>query len=125
MLINIQSVISKKESFWQLLDQYNPDIIFGCETWLNQSVYDNEVLPPSYKLHCNDHTDGYGGVLVGVKSELPSHLIDVQPHIETCTVSVQLVNNQQLILICVYRAPNADITYQVSLCNYIIDLHSC
>jgi len=122
MLINIQSVISKKDSFWQFIDQHNPDIIFGCETWFNQSVYDNKVLPPSYKLYCNDHTDGYGGVLVGVKSELPSHLIDAQPHIETCAVSLQLANNQQLILVCVYRAPNTDITYQENLCNYIIDL---
>ena len=85
MLINIQSILSSRESLWQLIDQHNPDIIYGCETWLNQSVYDNEVLPSSYKLYHNDRTDGYGGVLLGIKSELPSHSIDIQSHIETCT----------------------------------------
>jgi len=71
-----------------LIDQHNPDIIFGCETWLNKFVYDNEVLPSSYKLYRNDHSDSYGGVLLRIKSVIPSHLIDVQPYIETCTVSV-------------------------------------
>jgi len=119
MVINVQSIISKKESFWQSI---NPDIIFGCKTWLNQSVYDNEVLPSSYKLYRNDRADGYGGVLLGVKSELPSHLIDTQSQIETCTVSLQLTGNQQIILVCVYRPPSTDVTYQDHLCNYIIDL---
>lgn len=122
MLINIQSIRSKKESFWQLIDQHNPDIIFGCETWLTKSVYDNEVLPSFYKLYRNDRSDGYGGVLLGIKLELPSYLIDVQSHIETCSVSVQLANNQQMILVCAYRAPNTDDVYQDNLCNYIIDL---
>jgi len=34
MLINIQSVLSKKEAFFELINHQNPDIILGCETWL-------------------------------------------------------------------------------------------
>lgn len=122
MVINIQSVASKKESFWELIDQHNPDIIYGCETWLNQTVYDNEVLPSSYKVYRNDRADGYGGVLLGIRSNLPSYLIDVQSQTETCSVSLQQSNNQQVILVCVYRPPSSDTVYQEQLCNYIIDL---
>jgi len=63
-------------------------------------------------------------VLLGVKSVPPTHLIDMQSHIKTCSVhvSVQLANTQQMILVCVYRAPNTDDVYQDNLCNYIIDL---
>ena len=119
MTINIQSILSKKEVLWESLDYYDPDIIFGCETWLNKSVLDNEILPPSYKLYRNDRSDGYGGVLIGVKVTLASHLISIHPHLEVCTVSVQLINYQQLILICVYRPPNID---SISLMTYVIML---
>ena len=32
MLINIQSIVTKKEAFWELLNIHAPDIIVRCET---------------------------------------------------------------------------------------------
>jgi hypothetical protein len=32
--LNIESIKSKREALWNLLDSNNPDILFGCETWL-------------------------------------------------------------------------------------------
>ena len=104
MVINIQSILSKKELFWQTLNYHKPDVVFGCETRLNQSTLDSEILPPSYKLFQNDPVDGYGGVLIGVNTGLASHLIDVPSHIECCAVSSHSSNNQQIILICVYSS---------------------
>ena len=43
--LNIQSIKSKRETLWNLLDSSNPDILFGCETWLNPNITDNEILP--------------------------------------------------------------------------------
>ena len=100
--------MSKKESFWQSIHLHKPDIIFGCETWLNQSILDSKILPPNYKLFRNDRLDGYGGVLIGISTKLVSHLIEAPSHIECCAVSLHLSNNQQIILICAYRAPNTD-----------------
>ena len=68
MLINIQSVLSKKESFFELINHQNPDIILGCETWLNETILNSEILPCSYTAYQNDHDDGYGGTLIGIKS---------------------------------------------------------
>ena len=43
MLINMQSIISKKESL-ECINHHNPDIILGCETWLNESILNSEVF---------------------------------------------------------------------------------
>ena len=51
MSINLQRIISKKEVFWEMLENHSPDIIAGCETWLTYSVLDNEVIPRNYKLY--------------------------------------------------------------------------
>ena len=67
MLVIIQSIVAKKEAFWKLLDTHTPNIIVGCQTWLTPNIFDNEIIPPIYKLYCTDCTDGYGGVLVGVR----------------------------------------------------------
>ena len=48
--LNCQSVISKKEVFWELLDNYSPDVVVACETWLNQSIVNNEFISPNYKM---------------------------------------------------------------------------
>ena len=96
MLLNIQSVVSKK-TFLEQTEYYNPDIILGCETWLNDSVLNNEILPPSYRLYRNDQTDGYGGVIIGVKSNLDSQLLDTQLNLESCIVSVHSIDGKQLI----------------------------
>ena len=58
LLINLQSILSKKESFWETLDDHTPDIVIGCETWLNSSILDNEIMPKSYKLYRKDREDG-------------------------------------------------------------------
>jgi len=33
-LINLQSVGNKKETFWEMLGNYSPEIVIGCETCL-------------------------------------------------------------------------------------------
>ena len=111
MLLNIQSVVSKKETFLEHIDYYNPDIILGCETWLNDSILNNEILPPSYRLYRNDRIDGYGGVMIGVKSNLDLQLLDIQLNLKICIVSFHLTDGKQLILICAYRPPSSDLTY--------------
>ena len=58
--------------FWELLDTHTPNIIIGCETWLTPNIFDNEIIPPSYKLYRTDRIDGYGGVLVGVRTNIIS-----------------------------------------------------
>ena len=118
MLINLQSITSKKEVFWEVLEIYSPNIITGCETWVTYSILDNEVIPRNYKLYRKDRKDGYGSVLIGIKSNLLTKLIDINTSCEICAVVIQLPQNQYVV-INAYRPSNRDVMYQQELCNCI------
>ena len=84
-------------------------------------ILNNEVLASSYKLYCHDHADGYGGALVGIKSNNHYHL-----KFDCCTIrSRELYCFITVImepLFCVYRSPNTDTLYLTNLCGYAITL---
>jgi len=82
----------------------------------------SEILPSLYKLYRNDRIDGYGGVLIGVQSDITSDLIDIPPHLEVCTILLHLSRSVDLLFICIYRPINTDITNQENLCNYTITI---
>jgi exonuclease III len=50
----------------------NPDILFGCETWLNPNITDNEILPENtgYNIFRKDRKNGYDGVMLAIKAEI-------------------------------------------------------
>ena len=105
-----------------MLENHSPNIITGCETWLTSSILDNEIIPRDYKLYQKDRKDGYGGVLIGIKSNLLSRLIDLNTSCEICAVVIQLSQNQQLVVINTYRPPNRDAMYQQALCDCICEI---
>ena len=51
-----------------------------------------------------------------------SDLTDIISHLEVCTVLLHLSKSTNLLLFCVYRSPNIDVTFQASLCNYIFTM---
>ena len=72
IVVNTQSIMSKKESLWQILESENPDIILACETWLKPDIDDSDIIPADleYEIFRKDRKDGYGGVKIGVKRQL-------------------------------------------------------
>ena len=65
---NFRGIRSKFESFINTLDEEAPHFISGTESWLNPSVFDNEIFPDSYQVFCKDRAGGYGGVLFAYHS---------------------------------------------------------
>jgi len=57
------------------MDNHSPDIVIACETWLNQSILNSEIIPSDYKLYRCDRDDSYGGVFIAVKSSINSQLV--------------------------------------------------
>jgi hypothetical protein len=88
--INFQSVKSKVHELSLLLDSAKPDIIIGCETWLKPEIHNSEIMPPNYTIYRNDRKDGYGGVLIGVRSDIISSEYVNSKNIELVAVKVQL-----------------------------------
>jgi hypothetical protein len=80
----------------------NGDILFGCETWLNPNITDNEILPENigYNIFCKDRKDGYGGVMLAIKAEIVSEPVDIGTMILWCYTEVW--HNQHHYLL-VYR----------------------
>ena len=77
LTINFQSLFSKREEFWSLIEATKPDIIMGCETWLKPGIAYGEIFPPGYNLYRKDRRGGHGGVLVAITDSLSSHEIQV------------------------------------------------
>ena len=120
--INLQSVLSKREAFWELLQHHSPDIIVGYETWLNPSILNSEIIPSSYTLYQTDRQDGYGGVMIGVKQSISSQLLNYNVSCELCSVKLELLHGSPLIIIGVYRPPNRDSIYTQKLCDEIMNI---
>ena len=64
-------------------------------------------------------TDGYGGVLVGMRSNIISQKMCISYLSEINIVKVHLSSGQSLIIMGAYRPPNRDILYHQILCDTI------
>lgn len=106
LTVNFQSARSKSHETALLIESSNPDIIIGTETWLKPEIYDSEVIPPSYTLYRNDRADGYGGVLLAVKSDITSSEYSKSKNIEFIAAKIQLSKQKPLITGSYYRPPN-------------------
>ena len=57
------SLTPKINEIRHFVSQYNPDFIFITETWLRESVEDNQVTLPGYNVQRQDRSSGdHGGV---------------------------------------------------------------
>ena len=85
---------------------HTPDVIAGTETWLNDSVYSNEFLPPSYQIFHNDRqtdTSG-GGVFLAIKSNLIAREeLEYKTNCESVWASIHIKGNPALFFGAFYR----------------------
>ena len=123
LTINFRSIRNKKQEFWNLLESTSPDIILGSETWLNPSIYNSEICPPTFDIYRKDRPDGWGGVLVAVRKTLISHQIQTNPDAEAVLVSIQTKNkSSRLIVGSLYRPPSATSQQYTESLLSVVDL---
>ena len=114
----MSSIIAKKPSFFNLINEHNPDFIVGTESWLSHSIHNNEIFPLTYWIYRHDRADGYGGVFVACKSNIISEEISFSTLCEIAAFCVSL-SSESLILISVYRPPNNNYQYLTDTCSTI------
>ncbi|VDI07255.1 Hypothetical predicted protein [Mytilus galloprovincialis] len=90
LVVNFKSIKNKKEELCNLLDSANPNILIGTETWLRNDISSSEIFPDGYTVYRKDRWDGYGGVLVAVKSDYISELVDIENDTESIFVKISL-----------------------------------
>ena len=122
--LTFKALTPKKHSFWNFLDSSNPDIICGNETWLKPSICNSEILPDEsdyeilpdesdYEIFRKDRKDGFGGVMLAIKSNINSNPIDITTvtdcDCEIIARKIECDSNKSLIVISAYRLPNSSI----------------
>ena len=94
LVINFGSIKNKVADLAVCVDQHNPDIILGSETWINPSIKSEELFPDKYTVVRKDREDSYGGVVVAIKKDLVgTHKIELDTNCEIVWVEIQLVGN--------------------------------
>ena len=119
LVLNCQSLVSKKESFMNLLDLHHPDIVFGSESWLKPNILSTEVFPPGYMVYRKDHSDGYGGIFIACRNVLSSFEVPVISDVELVACQIQLADHSSLIVCSIYCPPSSDNVYLDELCNQL------
>ena len=61
-------------------------IVALTETWLTESIFNNEILPTGYNIYRQDRGSRGGGVMLAVKDSLPSKLLPSPGNLEIVTV---------------------------------------
>ena len=122
--INFQSVKNKKEEILNLIDQSDPSIIIGTETWLTPNICSSEIFPPTYEIIRKDRPNGYGGVLLAVKKDYTAENLELEVTDTECIFTkLKLGRNNSLIIGSIYRPPSSDSTYMDKICETIEKVH--
>ena len=120
LAVNCQSLLAKRESFMNLIDTYNPDIIFGTESWLKSDILSSEVFPIGYSVYRCDRADGYGGVFIACHESLISCCLEIDGNLcELVACEVKLLNNSNLIVCSAYCLPSSSDEYLNKLCDHL------
>ena len=119
IIINCQSLFSKKDSFSYLVSEHNPDFIIGTESWLLNSALNNEVFPPNFTIFRKDRDSGYGGVFIACRSNIQCKPIEIVTECELVVCEVQSPRGPPLVIISVYRPPYNDHVYMENLTDSI------
>ena len=99
-------------NFQDLVYSENLDIITITETWLNDTISNNELLPSGYNIVRRDRlTEKRGGaVLIALRESIQYNTVTLNdhPNLEIVAVELETKNSKCLLSVC-YRPPNSDI----------------
>ena len=108
LIMNCQSVKSKKAELHTIIDSAKPDIILGNESWLTPDIKNSEIFPDSFDAIRKDRVgDAHGGVFIAFRRDL---LCTETPELDTaCEIvwcKLNIIGCRTLLLGSFYRPPN-------------------
>ena len=144
LVINFQSLKNKIHTFSTLVSDSNPDIIYGTETWLHHQIKDPELELGDYDLYRNERPGNSnpnynvdtntltekdklkkkigGGVLLAIKKTLNSELVLNSSNTEAIYCKIAQKDSPPLIVGCVYRPPDNDLSICKLITREILDI---
>ena len=52
--MNYQSIKNEKAVFIVFIDEHQPDIIIGSESWISLAIHSSELFPANYNVYRKD-----------------------------------------------------------------------
>ena len=118
-LWNAHSLQNKLNSFQSFVYANDFAIVAITETWLQDFIYDNEILPSNYIIYRNDRHSKGGGTMIAVNTRLPSTFVTAPNDLE---LTVVYLHQQQLTVCVLYIPPKVSTEYHKKLYNYLSTL---
>ena len=111
LVMNCRSVVNKKPQIESIVDAAKPDIVIGCESWLNSSHTSTSIFPEGYVAYRKDRPGdgGYGGVFILVSSRLQSsrpEKLQLQTDSEMLWVEIKIQSAKNLFVCAFYKPPS-------------------
>lgn len=114
--MNCQSIRAKLAGFLGLVDEEDPDVIVGTESWLNPNITNGEIFPSNFQIFRKDRSvngDTHGGVFLAVNDRLIAQEesnLD-QPNCELKWISLHVKGIAPMFIGAFYRSQNTDNDY--------------
>lgn len=111
---------SNLRSFQDLVYAENLDVISVTETWLNDSVNDDEILPSDYNIIRKDRPSNKrgGGVLLALRKGIECNRVTSaiwSDRLEIVAVELETRGPKKCLMCVCYRPPNCDLVEWLSL----------
>ena len=97
------------------------DIIALTETWLTDSVFDNEILPTNYAIFRKDCSSRGGSILLAVNNRISCAHTMSPDDMEIIGVRLNLISPISMWVI--YVPPNSTATANNNLLNFLSGFH--
>ena len=97
------------------------------ETWLNESIFDREILPVGYDIFRRDRVSGTGrSVLIAAKSRLGIQRVQEleSDDLEIVAVSGATTNGKAILMAVCYRPPSSNSSWIQSFENFVDKIYS-
>ena len=107
-LLNSGSLVNKLNDFQSFVYSSSFRIVTVTETWLNNQILNNEILPTNFVIYRKDRDSRGGGVLLAIHESLQSKLLVAPSDLEVLTVQVS--GGVSFIVCVVYVPPNKPVT---------------
>ena len=114
-VMNFNSIRNKTVEFQTFLEDTDPDIVIGTESWLTPDIGDAEVFPTEYSVFRKDRPPGNkksgGGVFILARKEYICSEIKLNTECELIFVELKLKDQQNVKIGAFYRPPWVDEQY--------------
>ena len=120
MYYNVRSLLPKLDELRIVCETEKPGIVCIVESWLDNSISDNEISIPTYQLFRHDRNRHGGGVAIYVHFSFICNVIIKAGPFDLEFISVSLLSRSSFGKFCLclfYRPPSSPVSVFDNLCR--------